>query len=92
MFTRAGRITTGEEVPYVPGGTFERLSRLGRGLGVSFLSRPRGVAAEEAEGPPATAESARRDANSAPPAMDAGITGGMSLFFGGQPGTGRRRG
>lgn len=88
MFTRAGRIRTGEEGPYVPGGTFDRLARVGRGLAAPFLPRARGIPAEETDAP---AGDARWEANSTRPAMDAGITGGVSLV-GGPAGFGRPRG
>jgi hypothetical protein len=87
MFTRAERIRTGEESPYVPGGTSDRLARVGRGLAAAFLPWARGISAEETDAP---AEGARREANSTRPAMDAGITGGMSLV-GGPAGFGRPR-
>jgi hypothetical protein len=90
MFTRAGRIGTAGEGPYVPGGTLDRLSRAGRGLAGLFVSRPRGISAGEADVPPAPAGSARRDANHTSPAMEAGITGGISLLGGGRAGSGRR--
>ncbi len=88
MFTGTGRIRTGEEGPYAPGGTFDRLARVGHGLAAPFLPRARGISAEETDPP---AEGARLETNSSRPAMDAGITGGMSLF-GGPAGFGRPKG
>jgi hypothetical protein len=49
MFTRAERIRTGEVGPYAPGGTFDRLARVGRGLAAPFLPRARGISAEETD-------------------------------------------
>lgn len=76
MFARTARIRTAEEGPYVPGGTFDRLVRAGHALDAPFVSRTRAIA-----------EGALRDADNARPPMDAGITGGMSLF-GGPAGSG----
>src|SRR3712207_3583996 len=88
VFTRAGSIRAGQEGPHVPGGTFDRLARAGRVLAAPFLFRARGISAEEAVVP---AEQARRNADHARRAMDAGITGGM-LLVGGPAGPGRPRG
>jgi hypothetical protein len=88
MFARTGRIRSGEEGPYAPGGTFDRLARVGRDLAAPFLPRARGFSAEETDPP---AEGVRLETSSSRPAMDAGITGGMSLL-GGPAGFGRPKG
>lgn len=93
MLTRTERIRAGEETPRVRGGTFGGLSRAGPDLAALFRPRSRGITAGETDARLLRDEDAARwNANKTRPAMDAGITGGISLLGVGQPTSGRRGG
>lgn len=77
---RVGAVAVPEPTARVFGG----LSGVGHGLATLFRLWSRGSAAGEGGAQPLGAEGARRDARKTRPAMDAGITGGMSLLIGGQ--------
>jgi hypothetical protein len=91
MLTRTERIRVGEGTPRVRGGTPAGLSRVGRGLAALFRSRSREIPAEETYARPLRGGGVRWDAKEPRPAMDAGITGGISLLGVGQA-TPERRG
>jgi len=86
MSTQAGSIETTRQGRRASG----RLSRMARGLYAGLVSRSR-VAAGETDTRPLREWSPRGRANGLGRAMDAGITGGISLL-GGQAVSERRRG
>jgi hypothetical protein len=77
---------------WVAGGVAGGLSGVGHGLVALFRRRPRGVAAGGIDAKPLPGDEPRRPAGGTSPDMDVGITGGMSLLFGGQTGPRRRGG
>lgn len=88
MSTEAERLGTGS--PGAKNGTFGGLA--GRSLSALFRARSREIPTAESGARGLPEEGPLRDAGKPRPAMDAGITGGMSLLVGGQTGPGRRGG